>query len=31
MYHIIRLRFLVDSDFLQDHILIFIGFAVMLG
>ena len=30
MYHIIRLHFLVDWDFLQIHIFIFIGFAVVL-
>ena len=30
MYHIICLHFLVDSDFLQVDIFIFIGFAVVL-
>ena len=30
MYHIIRLHFFVDWDFLQVHIFIFIGFAVVL-
>ena len=31
MYHIIRLHFLVDWGFLQVHIFIYIGFAVVLG
>ena len=30
MYHIIRLHFLVDWEFLQVHIFNFIGFAVVL-
>ena len=30
MYNIIRLHFLVDWDFLQVHIFILIGFAVVL-
>ena len=30
MYHIIRLHFLVDSDFLQVLFFIFFGFAVVL-
>ena len=30
MYHILCLHFLVDWDFLQVHIFIFIGFPVVL-